>query len=113
MLTIENLRDFGADTEEGLKRCFDNETFYLGLVKRFAEDNKAEKLAAAIGKKDYKEGFELAHNLKGSSGNLALTPIYKPVSEMTELLRSGTDTDYSMYVNTICEKMDQLASLTR
>ena len=42
---------------------------------------------------DKAAAFEMAHALKGVLGNLALTPIYKPLSEMTELLRAGKDPD--------------------
>jgi hypothetical protein len=44
--------------------------------------------------------------------NLALTPITEPVSEMTELLRSGTDTDYTPYVEKIREKRGELIQLS-
>ena len=37
--------------------------------------------------------FESAHALKGMYSNLSLTPLTAPISEMTELLRAGTDTD--------------------
>ena len=39
MLTIDSLRRFGANTEEGLSRCMDNEDFYLRLVN--SESSKA------------------------------------------------------------------------
>ena len=29
MLTVAALREFGANTEEGLSRCMNNEAFYL------------------------------------------------------------------------------------
>ena len=95
MLTIEKLRDFGADTEDGLKRCLDMEDFYLDLVKTSMDDSQLNELAAALDARDLNKAFECAHALKGVYANLSLTPLFKPVSEMTELLRSRTDTDYS------------------
>ena len=32
MLTVEKLKEYGADTGEGLNRCMNNEAFYLRLV---------------------------------------------------------------------------------
>ncbi len=32
MLTIESLKAFGANTEEGVARCINNEAFYLKMV---------------------------------------------------------------------------------
>ena len=44
-------------------------------------------------------------------GNLALTPIYAPVSEMTELLRASADADYQSYLNKILTARDELIAL--
>ena len=32
MITVDNLKKFGANTEEGIARCMGNEQFYLKLV---------------------------------------------------------------------------------
>ena len=32
MITVEKLKQFGANTSEGLERCLNNEAFYLKLV---------------------------------------------------------------------------------
>lgn len=44
-------------------------------------------------------------------GNLALTPIYEPVYEITELLRARSEADYAPYLKTIAEKRAELAAL--
>ena len=48
MLTIEKLREFGADTREGLTRCMNNEAFYLRLVGMCAKDGNFTKLYDAL-----------------------------------------------------------------
>jgi len=48
MLTIETLKEIGANTEEGLGRCLNNEDFYLRLVKMAAQDQTFEQLKAAL-----------------------------------------------------------------
>ena len=96
MLTIENLKEFGANVEEGVARCMGLNDFYLKLVNMAVPDRQIEKLEEALVRKDLDSAFEIAHALKGMYGNISLTPIYKPLSEMTELLRSRTDTDYSV-----------------
>ena len=87
MLTVEKLKLFGADTQAGLGRCINNETFYLRLVNMSLADKNFDALEAAVNAGDNKAAFEAAHALKGSLGNLALTPILRPVEELTELLR--------------------------
>ena len=93
MLTIDALKAYGANTEEGLSRCFNNESFYLRLVGMGLNDQNFDRLQTAVANGDAKGAFEAAHALKGSTGNLALTPIYKPVCELTELLRGKSTVD--------------------
>jgi len=111
MLTVDALKEFGANTDEGLGRCLNNEQFYLRLVKMSLEDGSFEKLAAALECGDTKGAFEAAHALKGVMGNLALTPIYTPASELTELLRSGMEADYNSYLEAIRVQRDRLSAL--
>ena len=87
MLTLDALRAYGADVDEGMKRCFGNEAFYLRLIGMGLADANFDRLKSAVESGDSKAAFEAAHALKGSIGNLALTPIYEPVCRITELLR--------------------------
>ena len=48
MLTIDTLRQFGANTRDGLGRCMNNEAFYLRLVNMALDDAGFGKLAEAI-----------------------------------------------------------------
>ncbi len=91
MVTVESLKAYGANTAEGMARCLNNEAFYLRLVGKVLADQNFERLRQAVEAKDNQAAFEACHALKGSVGNLAITPIYKPVSEMTEMLRAGKD----------------------
>ena len=89
MITIESLKNYGANTEEGLTRCMGMEDFYLKLVGTMLEDENFEKLEAAVDAGDAKSAFEAAHALKGALGNLSLTPISEPMVEITERLRGA------------------------
>ena len=111
MLTVEALRAWGADTEDGMRRCMNNEAFYLRLVDKAARDPSCDRLKEAVEAKDLDRAFELAHALKGVTANLSLTPLHKPVEEMTELLRSRTDTDYSALTAEMLARRDELLAL--
>lgn len=111
MFTVEDLRSFGANVDEGLSRCMNNESFYLRLVGKSLEDSHFSQLEEAINKADLAGAFEAAHALKGVLGNLALTPLYQPVSEITELLRSRKEMDYTPYMLEIKEKYQMLREL--
>ncbi len=101
MLSIDALKAYGANVQEGLGRCMNNEAFYLRLVKMGAGDANFQKLGDALAAHDLAAAFESAHALKGVMGNLALTPVLLPICEITELLRSRTDTDYGPLWNRI------------
>ena len=108
MISIETLKNYGANVEEGLTRCMNNESFYLMLINKVLSDNKIDQLEKAISEKNLDEAFEIAHALKGMYANLSLDPITKPVVEMTELLRSRSDVDYSAL---LAEAQSQFAKL--
>lgn len=90
MLTIDALKAYGANTAEGLARCLNNEALYLKLVNMGLRDENFDRLKAALDAHDTVKAFEAAHALKGSLGNLSLTPLYEPISELTGRLRGQT-----------------------
>jgi HPt (histidine-containing phosphotransfer) domain-containing protein len=111
MLTIDALKQLGCDTDDGLTRCMGNEAFYFKLIGKVIDDKNFQALEDAVAAKNLDAAFDAAHSLKGVLGNLALTPIYQPVYEITELLRERKDIDYSVYLKTISEKRSELAAL--
>ena len=88
-MTLESLRTYGANTEEGLARCLNNEAFYLRMVNLALADKNFDELKRAMDAGETRAAFEAAHALKGSIGNVALTPIYQPACALTELLRGA------------------------
>jgi len=113
MLTIDALNQFGCNTDDGLSRCMGNEAFYFKLIGKVIDDKNFQMLEDAVASKDLDKAFDAAHSLKGVLGNLALTPVYQPVYEITELLRERKDIDYSEYIKTISEKRKELAALMK
>ena len=111
MLTIEKLKAYGADTDEGMKRCLNDESFYFRLIQSIIPDTRIDELAKQIEDGDLDAAFDTAHALKGMYGNLALTPIVKPISEMTELLRIRTNTDYTALITEALEQKKKLNGL--
>lgn len=106
MLDINMLREFGADVDDGLNRCMNNEEFYLKLVTKASNDDTYLKLRDYLNNKDLDKAFEIAHYMKGLYTNLSLDPISKPVIEITELLRERKDIDYSDLIDEIESKIN-------
>ena len=110
-MTIDVLRKFGADVDDGLARCMNNEDFYLKMVNMGLADERFETLRCVLEQNDLDTAFEMAHALKGVVGNLALTPIYTPISELTELLRAKQAGDYLGLYDKMKEQKDRLLSM--
>lgn len=111
MITIEKLNAFGADTTEGLGRCFGNEVFYLKLVATIPSESNFDKLKNALEAGNLEDAFLAAHALKGVLGNLSLTPLYTKIVEITELLRNKAATDYTPLLADILAKKEELGAL--
>lgn len=112
MLTIEKLKEFGADTEDGLRRCINMEDFYLELVKTVLEDTQLDQLESELSDGKLDRAFEISHALKGVYSNLSLTPLVDPIVKMTELLRAGTQTDYSPLMGEAKGAFERLKALS-
>ncbi len=114
MITIETLREFGADTDEAVARCMGNEEFYIQLVKKSLNDDHFAKLKEALSEGDLDEAFSAAHAIKGVVTNLSLTPLADPVVKITEALRANDkdkDKDYSALIETMDEQLEKLKAL--
>lgn len=107
-MTLDSLRDFGANVDEGLQRCMGMDSFYLEMVELGLSDERFESLGKAIEEKNLDEAFEMAHALKGVIGNLALTPLYDTLCDITEHLRGREEMDYKPVYDKIMEQRDQV-----
>lgn len=110
-MTLDDLIAFGANVDEGLQRCMNNEAFYLRLVDSVKGDTGFDALQVAINAGDLDAAFEAAHALKGALGNLSITPLYEPVCEITELLRAKEDADYATLVDAAMAKWEEFLAL--
>ncbi|MBO6241572.1 MAG: Hpt domain-containing protein [Butyrivibrio sp.] len=105
-MSIEKLRELGANVDEGLERCMGMEDFYLEMIELGLSDDRFEALGKALEEGNLDDAFEDAHALKGVVGNLALTPLYETVSEITENLRAKVQTDYEVIYKKILSQRE-------
>lgn len=111
MITIESLKEYGADVKGGLSRCANNEALYLRLVKIVIDELASDILGDALRADDYDKAFEAAHKLKGGLSNLGLTPVAEPVSALTEQLRNRTPVDWQALYGDIVNETKKLSAL--
>ena len=111
MLTVSALKELGANTDEGMARCLNNESFYLRMVTMGLQDGSFAKLEEAVNSGNLDAGFEAAHALKGVMGNLSLTQVYEPLNEITEMLRRREQADYQPLLKKILAEKEKIAAL--
>ena len=102
-MTLEQLRAFGCNVDEGLQRCMNNESFYFMLINKFLSSTDLSKLENALNEHDLDTAFKKAHSLKGVCGNLSLTPLFNVLIEMVEPLRAKVEMDYLPLFNKLNE----------
>jgi HPt (histidine-containing phosphotransfer) domain-containing protein len=105
-MNIEKLRELGANVDEGLERCMGMEDFYLEMIELGLSNDRFEALGKALEEGNLDDAFEDAHAIKGVVGNLALTPLYETVSEITENLRAKVQTDYEVIYKKILSQRE-------
>lgn len=89
MSLFEELKALGVDIDDGLKRLNGNEKLYTRLLGTFIKTFDANIVSPDFDADDCTEAIEKAHAIKGTAGNLSLTPIYESYSEILALLRTG------------------------
>lgn len=88
-MNIVKLQEAGINYEEGLKRFSNKAELYEKYLVKFFSDPLFAELGNYISEKNYTEAFKCAHTLKGLSGNLSITGLYKYISVMVEALRNN------------------------
>jgi hypothetical protein len=109
-MTIEALKNLGANTEEGLERCMGMEDFYIEMIELGLSDERFQQLGPCLESGNVEEAFEVVHALKGVIGNLALTPLYETICEITEHLRAKEDIDYKPLYDKLLSQRDAFRS---
>ncbi len=110
-MKMDDLREYGANVDEGLERCMGMEDFYLEMIELGISDERFEQLGKDLEANNLDDAFETVHALKGVIGNLALTPLYETICEVTEHLRSREEIDYKPLYDKLIEQRNQVKEL--
>ena len=89
MSVLDELRTLGVNVDEGLARINKNEKLYTRLLGTFVKSMEANAVSADFDDGDLTEMIEKTHTMKGTSGNLSITPLYEAYSRIVDLLRTG------------------------
>lgn len=87
---LEEMKAMGVNVDEALKdRFMGNVSLYERMLKKFPPMIKDLTVRADFDGNDYADVIEKAHAIKGATGNLSIDPLYKPYTEIVDLLRAG------------------------
>ena len=88
---FDELKTLGADIEDGMDRFMGNEDLYRRMLFKFTDMIEKQGVSPDFtgGENGYEDVIAQAHAIKGATGNLALTPLYKAYTEIVNLLREG------------------------
>ena len=86
---MDELRQLGVNVDEAVARMMGNEAVYQRILGKFPAMLESTALSTDFDASDCKPVIEKAHSLKGTTGNLSLTPLYEAYTKITNLLREG------------------------
>lgn len=108
MSLFDELRDLGVDVDGGLKRINGNEKLYTRLLGSFTKTIKQHNVQADFDASDCTEAIEKTHAIKGTAGNLSITPIYESYTKIVDLLRGGKPEEARAILKEILPVQEQI-----
>ena len=90
-MTRESLIEAGIDYDQGVHRFAGRAQIFEKYLLIFFDGNMMDTLRGQLQTGSYELAFHTAHDLKGATGNLSLTALYKTICQMVEILRTGMD----------------------
>lgn len=85
---LEELNTLGVHTEEAVQRMNGNISLYERMLVKFAAMIDSSIVKPDFDCHNYADITEAAHDIKGASGNLSVTPVYEAYTEIVRLLRA-------------------------
>ena len=89
MTFVEELKSLGVDTDEGLDRVMGDKDLYEMMLGMFVDAIEGNPIAPEDFGGDLEPLIKTVHMLKGTTGNLSLTPVFHSYNTMLGLLREG------------------------
>lgn len=83
------LASYGIDFPDAMERMDDDEALYERLAFKYLNNTNYVDLVAAMEAKAYEDAYEAAHTLKGVSGNLSFSKLYKVSAAVSDALYQG------------------------
>ncbi len=90
MELLEELETMGVNVKEGLDRVIGDKDLYVMMLDMFVDAVKQKPIELAdFDAADYDGLTKQVHTLKGTTGNLSITPLFEMYNEILGMLRDG------------------------
>ena len=86
---LTELNALGVNTQEAVQRLNNNSAFYIKMLGKFPGELENHEVMSYIESGDLEKAVTNAHTLKGLTGNLSLTPLYKAYTDIVAFLRAN------------------------
>lgn len=98
---LQELRLLDIDVDSSLTRFLDNKEMYITYIKEFYSDTSVYEIETFFANKKWEQAFEIAHTLKGITGNLGMLNLYDKFSKICNAYRKNDfDEMQKIYVKT-------------
>lgn len=101
----------GIDIDTGVKRLCGNKKLYIKMLVKFCKDNKELiiQIKKAIKYRKHDDILSLLHRLKGVSGNLSITSIYKATIAFETKIKQNIPCDYIKLFYNISDNFEKIS----
>lgn len=86
---FSELKDFGVNIDEAMDRFMHNDELYRQMLLKLPSNIESQPVMSLIEKGSYEQAKANAHALKGVTGNLSITPLYKAYSKAVDLFKAN------------------------
>ena len=86
---LDELKELGVDVDKALKLLNGKTALYEKLLVKFADMMKKADIRTDFDSSYCTAMMETTHMIKGSAGNLSITPLFKAYSDIMQLFREG------------------------
>ena len=108
---LKELECWVCDVNGTRSRFLNDEEFMMECIVMATQDGCFAALGKAIAAQDKAAAFDAAHTLKGVLANTGITPLYRLINEMTEILRQGTMNGTDAVYAELMQKRGELLKL--
>ncbi|MDR1178959.1 MAG: Hpt domain-containing protein [Spirochaetales bacterium] len=101
------------DLKTGLGRVRGNAVIYKKMLGMFLDSKEFAAFDEALAAGDYQKAADVAHAIKGLTGNLALTPLFEESTSLMNQLRGGAYEEATLqnYRTILTETRDEVKKL--